>query len=226
MKIKDKNGEKYLKIPHEGKEITFQRIPLSGNYLDISEKLDRVDLKKPTSMEIASLINYIFKNQEKEDPNLVNFFNHPYYFREFTGNYCVSKSNEEINNGVFIEQNPKIIDRQILMNKKSLIKRLQNNDPLVKFVPFGFKIGKQTSKEFEKNPYAIAKYGKEGVQKLLEVASEFHIEGFKKEQLFVDMEDARLSGIEGSKERDCGQKINLFYGRGHGYVFLIIPKNK
>ena len=59
------------------------------------------------------------------------------------------------------------------MNKNSLIKRLKENDPLVKFVPFGFSIGKRNLFEFLKNRYIQERYGEEGADKITEFAS-FH----------------------------------------------------
>ncbi len=50
---------------------------------------------------------------------------------------------------------------------------MQENDSNVKFVPFGFKTGKQSIKELEENSYIIARYGKEGAEKIAEIASNY-----------------------------------------------------
>ena len=60
------------------------------------------------------------------------------------------------------------------MDKNSLIKRLKENDSNVKFVPFGYKIDSQNLFEFQKNPYIQARYGKEGAEKIAEVASKYN----------------------------------------------------
>ena len=70
-------------------------------------------------------------------------------------------------------QNLKFEKGKLVMDKNSLIKRLKENDSNVKFVPFGFKTGTQTSLELSKNPYIVARYGEEGTQKISEVASKY-----------------------------------------------------
>ena len=64
-------------------------------------------------------------------------------------------------------QNLKFENGKLVMDKNSLIKKLQSNDPLVKFVPFGYKNGEQNLIEFQKNPYIQARYGKEGAEKIV-----------------------------------------------------------
>jgi len=118
------------------------------------------------------------------------------WFWEFTGNLYLPKSNEEVNNGVILEHNPKIENGKLIMDKKSLIKRLQKNDSNVKFVPFGYKIGVQNLKELEKNPYITTRYGKEGAEKIAEVAS--HYKNNPKLWSFdsVDEEKTRMSALD------------------------------
>jgi hypothetical protein len=78
-----------------------------------------------------------------------------------------------VNNGVILEHNPTIINRRLVMDRNSLIERLKEGDENVIFVPFGFKTGEQKPKELEKNPYVIARYGKEGASKIAEVSDEY-----------------------------------------------------
>ena len=94
---------------------------------------------------------------------------------EATGNLYLPKSNEELNNGVILDLNPKSENGRLQMNKSSLIKRLQEGDGSVKFVPFGFKIREQTWQELEKNPYIQARYGEEGASKIAQIASKHRL---------------------------------------------------
>ena len=82
------------------------------------------------------------------------------WFWGFTGNRHVP------NEGVYIQDNPQIVDEEVLMNKKDLVKKLDANDPSVRFVPFGFKLGSQSALKLAKNPYVIGLAGEEGAGRI------------------------------------------------------------
>jgi hypothetical protein len=163
-------------IPHEGGNIAFQYPAFDRYYGNIAEGIDKEGLERPKSSETASLIYDAFQKPEGEYESKIIQILHELAFFEFTGNLYLPKSRrkEEVHNGIILETNPKITNGGMLnMDKQSLIKRLQNNDPLVKFVPFGYKVGEQTSSELIKNPYIVARYGEEGAQKIAEISSKF-----------------------------------------------------
>jgi len=167
-------GKTYLTgIPHEGNEITFQHPTFRGTYGNVAEQIDNDGLKRPNSEETASLVYDAFQNSKGEYESEIIKILKDRWFWEFTGNLYLPKSTEEISDGVILETNPKIVDGKLNMDKKSLIKRLQKNDPLVNFVPFGYKLGEQTEFELMKNPYIVARYGEEGAQKIVEIASKY-----------------------------------------------------
>ena len=98
---------------------------------------------------------------------------------------------------MILESNPRIENGRWDMNKKSLIKRLEENDHLVKFVPFGFKTGEQTSGELGKNSYVVARYGNEGAEKIAEVADKYKKKPFLYAFDSVDEEKVRMSALDG-----------------------------
>ena len=170
MKVKE--GKTSLTISHEGGELTFQYPAFSGTYGSVAEQIDKEGLKRPNSPETASLVYDAFQNKDgKYESEIIKILKENWFW-EFTGNLYLPKSNEE-KNGVILEHNPKIENGKLIMDKNSLIKRLKENDSQVKFVPFGFKIDSQNSFEFQKNPYIQARYGKEGAEKIAEVASKY-----------------------------------------------------
>ena len=179
MKIKE--GKSYLTVPHEGEKLSFQHPTFKGTFRSVAEQIDKAGLKRPRSAETASLVYDAFQNKDgKYESEIIGILKDNLFW-EFTGNLYLPKSNgpagvssgEEINNGVILEHNPKIENGKLIMDKNSLIKRLKENDSQVKFVPFGFKIDSQNSFEFQKNPYIQARYGKEGAEKIAEVASKY-----------------------------------------------------
>jgi len=156
-------------ILHEGKEIFFQCPAFRGAFGEVAKQINKAELNRPNSSETASLI---YETWKSEISSKIAFD----WLWEFTGNFYLPKSNEEINNGVILDldsQNLKFEKGKLVMDKNSLIKRLKENDALVKFVPFKYKIGEQSWRELEKNKYILARYGEEGTQKISEVASKY-----------------------------------------------------
>lgn len=165
-------GKSYLtEIPHEGKTISFQYPAFRGTYGDVAEQIDKDNLKRPTSSETASLVYDAFQNPEGEYESKIIKILRTEWLWEFTGNLYLPKGEGEIQNGVILDLNPKITDKRLNMNKKSLIKRLYEGDKSVKFVPFGYKTEDQSPFKLIKNPYVLARYGEEGAEKIAEIAS-------------------------------------------------------
>ena len=201
MKVKE--GKTSLTISHEGGKLTFQHPAFRGSYGDVAKQIDKADLKRPRSAETASLVYDAFQNKDgKYESEIIGILKDNWFW-EFTGNLYLPKSNgpagvssgEEINNGVILEHNPKIENGKLIMDKNSLIKRLKENDSQVKFVPFGFKIDSQNSFEFQKNPYIQARYGKEGAEKIAEVASKYKNKPSIWDFKSVDKEKVRMSAL-------------------------------
>ena len=106
------------------------------------------------------------------------------------------------------------------MNKNDLIKRLKENDSLVKFVPFGYKTGIQNLFEFQKNPYIIARYGKEGAEKIAEVASKYKNQPYIWSFGSVNEEKVRMSALD--RGWDFDYWLDVYggwdvYGVGHAF---------
>jgi len=191
-----KEGKTHLtEIPHEGSKIAFQHPSFRGDYGSVAEQIDEAGLRRPSSAKTASLVYDAFQNQDgKYESETIKILNDQWFW-EFTGNLYLPKSNQKINNGVILDLNPEIANRKLVMEKGSLIKRLKENDSSVKFVPFGYKIGKQNSFELMKNPYIVARYGEEGAEKIAEIASKYkenpHLWSFNS----VDEELVRMSAV-------------------------------
>src|SRR3989338_3514680 len=196
MKIKE--GKTYLTVPHEGGELSFQHPAFKETYGNVAEQIDKAGLKRPNSSETASLVYDAWQNpKEKYSSEIISILKNNWFW-EFTGNLYLPKSNEEINNGVILDldsQNLKFENEKLIMDKSSLIKRLKENDPLVKFVPFGYKTRGQTWQELEKNEYIINRYGEEGAEKIAEVALKYPHNPYLSIFKFVDEEKVRMSAL-------------------------------
>ena len=215
-------GKTYLTVPHEGRKLTFQHPAFRGTYGNVAEEIDKESLQRPNSAETASLVYDAFQNQEGEyESQIIKILNDKLFWWEFTGNLYLPKSSDEINNGVILENNPQIVNQKLNIDKSSLIKRLQDNDSSVKFVPFGYKIGEQNLIELQKNPYIIARYGEEGAQKIAEIASKYKFKPKLWSFDSVDEEKAGMSALDGGWV--LGGRLNVsgcsWSGNDGGYAF-------
>ena len=224
-----KIGKSYLtKIPHEGGELTFEYPAFKGTYADVANKIDKARLKRPSSAETASLVYKTWKApKEQYSSEIISILKNNWLW-EFTGNLYLPKSNEEINNGVILESNPAIENGKLVMDKNDLIKRLRESDPLVKFVPFGFKTEEQNLFEFQKNPYIVARYGKEGAEKIAEVASKYKNVPYLWNFNSVDEEKTRMSVLYDNW--DFGGRLdvggNFWVDGSRGHAFGVCPQEK
>jgi len=178
------NGKTCLVIPHEGK--TFEiKYPLfkgvyddqsTRTYADVAKQIDKAGLKRPNSTQVASLLYYASQNPNRKYGKEIISALRNYQFCEFTGNLQLLKSNEEISNGIILDsdsQNLKFDENgKLIMDKSSLIKRLQENDENVKFVPYDF-IKLDYPNGFKNNRYMKARYGEEGVEKMAELIRKY-----------------------------------------------------
>jgi hypothetical protein len=172
-------GKTYLRgIPHEGRQISFEYPAYRGHYSEVAGKIDDARLKRPSSAEIASLLKDAWKKPNGEYESKIINISINDWLLEFTGNLYIPKSNQEISGGLIIEHNPTIVNGRLTMDRDSLVKRLEENDSLVKFVTSDFKRGDLLPKDLEKNPYILARYGEEGASKIAKVSSMYRCKPF------------------------------------------------
>src|SRR3989344_8025904 len=219
------------KIPHEKGELSFQHPAFKGTYGNVAKAIDKVGLKRPNSFETASLVYNAFQNKDgKYESEIISILKNNWLW-EFTGNLYLPKSNEEISNGVILDldsQNLKFENGKLVMNKDSLIKRLKEKDPPVKFVSFGFKTKEQSSLELSENPYIVARYGEEGADKIAKVADKYsnkpHLWSFDS----VNEEKVRMSALHRGWDVDVRLIVGGCDGGGNfrGHAFGVCNSEK
>ena len=219
MEIKE--GRTIISVPHLEDKVSFVYPAFNGTYGKIADEIDKAGLKRPNSAETALLVDYFWKNPEEKYSSAIISILKKNWLWEFTGNLYLPKSNDEINNGVILENNPKIENGKLTMDKNSLVQRLKENDPLVKFVPFGYKTGSQSLIELGKNKYIIERYGKEGAEKIVEVASEYKNQPYIYSFNFVNKEETKMSALGNywSFYDGLGVGGNYWVGYDNGLAF-------
>ena len=221
--------KRYLTVPHEGGELSFQHAAFNGTYVDVAKQIDKAGLKRPNSPETASLVYDAFQNKDgKYESEIISILKNNWLW-EFTGNLYLPKSGEKINNGVILDldsQNLKFKNMKLIMNKNSLVQRLQSNDPLVKFVPFGYKTKIQSSLELSKNPYIVARYGEEGAEKIAKVASKYKNKPCIYSFDSVGEEKVRMSALYGIWGFDNKLDVDgeFWSGDNQGHAFGVCGK--
>ncbi len=143
-----------------------------GSQDQLARAIAFAGLRRPTSEDIADLVYEAFQNKAEEVSKVVIHLLGFNGWREFTGNLYLPRGQGDFQNGVIVEDNPKVTTKRLIMDKNSLAKRLLGGDPLVRFVPLGFKVGVLPKKGLGKHPYLIARYGEERADKMEQIVSQ------------------------------------------------------
>ena len=179
LRIKEvKEGRTELTVKHNGQDLTFIH-PAYGpdTYATVGRLIEENGLIRPTMAQTASLVHTVFDRYE----DIYDFaYDNEYainirkIMRKLEGLWAFTGSLYVPKKGVYVQDNPEIRDGIPFMDESELIRKLEANDPSVRFVPFNrFNIGKMTASKLLENEYLIALVGEEGSEKLAEVAGKF-----------------------------------------------------
>lgn len=216
LEVREENGIKLI-VSHLDKELIFN-CPAKGpdTYANVQKQITQDKLTPPTAAEIASLVHAAWQNpDEKYSKKIIELLRTNYLWC-FTGNLYVP------NKGVYVQDNPKVKDGKVSMNREDLEKRLESNDSSVRFVPFGFKIGEQSALKLVKNPWIIALVGEEGAEKLAEVSDKYKYKPYVWSFENVGKETAKVSELGSGWGWYCGRlRVGGFYfdDYRYGYAF-------
>ncbi|MBI2663705.1 hypothetical protein HYX15_04210 [Candidatus Woesearchaeota archaeon] len=153
-----------IDIPHNNSIITFVYDKrCQGAYSHATDFILRNKLKLPTMAETSSLVLQAFLSYEPEFIDIVNIMKNTYIWA-FTGILYAPK-------GVYFEDNPKMKDEMPYMKEDDIIKKLEKNDPSVRFVPYGYNTEYMSPSELERNPFILGLAGGEGAAKLAEIST-------------------------------------------------------
>ena|SRR3989344_1210506 len=184
-----------IEVPHRGDVITFiydKHGP--DTYSNVAESITNAGLDRPTMAETASFIHPAFQNDEKEFAEIKELMKSNGLWA-FTGSLYVP------NKGAYVQDNPEIRNSMPFMEESQLVRKLEEKDPSVRFVPFGFKTERMTSRELAKNPYVIALAGEEGAENLAQVADNYREEPYLWSFTSVDQPLTRVSALASGWER-------------------------
>lgn len=193
---------------HNREDLVFLH-PIYGpnTYANVGSEIERDGLYRPTMAETASLVHGAFNSDDDYSKDIKKIMRDNWLWG-FTGILYVP------NRGAYIQDDPELRNGMPYMEELELIKRLESGDSLVRYVPFGFKIGSQSSLELSKNPYVIGLVGKEGVEKLAEVADKHRAKPYLWSFESVDESLTRVSALDSYWSIGV-RRLNV-YGYIHG----------
>lgn len=214
--LRVEEGRTKLITTHNEKDLTFLH-PAYGpnNYANVGEEIERDGLATPTMAETASLVHGAFNSDDKYSKKIKDIMRKERLWA-FTGNLYI------LNKGVYVKDNPEIRDGMPFMEESELVKRLELDDPSVRFVKFGYEIGEMTPLKLGRNKYVIALAGEEGAEKLAEVANKHKYKPYLWSFKSVDQPLTRVSTLDsdwGLDDGRLGVDGNCFGDDRYGYAF-------
>ncbi len=168
--LKVRERQTHLIVPHEDTELTFiHQSKQKGNYVDVRNNLESQDLLMPTIAQTVSLIYSAFRGSDNKYSRKIIRLMRSTWLWGSTGILWTPK-------GVYIQDNPFIVNGEVAMNESALERNLKKG--IIRFVPYGFKLGKQSSLELSKNNFIKTLVGEQGADNLAEIADEYKREPY------------------------------------------------
>jgi hypothetical protein len=170
-----------LDVPHLRKILTFVLPPFAGSYEKVMEDINTLGLYLPTTAEVVSLVDIVHKNlSETHCADLFHKLLHG----------CLLTSTETLafSKGVLVYDN---IDGKMPLSRDGLLDLFSSGDKRVRLVSSGFpghNCKDMHTKEFLKNPYALAQLG----DKMNDIAERYSKTGYPK-RMFISSDVPTLS---------------------------------
>ncbi len=219
-KLKVKEGRTELTVNHDKEDLVFIHPYFGPNtYTNVKGLIEEAKLEKPTMSQTASLVNSAFNSDEKYSNEIKKLVKEKWLWA-FTGILYVPSE------GAYIQDIPKIKNGMPYMDKSDLVKKLEEKDSSVRFVPFGFQIESMKTSELAKNKFVQALASEEGADKLAEIADKFDKNPYLWSFKSVDELTTRVSALLSDWGSDRGLDVGgVIHGNGrYCYAFGYAPK--
>lgn len=186
--------------------------------------------RMPTMPELVSLVYASLENKDYDTAKNVIETLRNHWISGNTGIRYVPE-------GMYVQDNPNMENGRISMNQKTLERKLGkheekgvvfSDDKLVRFTPYDYKRGSQSSLELSKNPGVIALTGsEENAEKIARASKHYKVNPCFWVLSDVDSPQTRVAGL-GSGYRDVGGRLSVgadgFEGDDSGCSFGVLEK--
>jgi len=198
-------------LPDVGLSFNSERIgPL--NFNDLRNADYGFGFRMPTLQELVKLVYASFEHHDYMTSRIVK---KALKKNCLAGNTGILYTEE----GMYVQDNPRLIDKRISMDQKDLDKSLAyvknrvffSNDETVRFTRYGFKIESQTSLELSKNRGVIALVGnEENAEKIAKISRNFRVDPYFCALDNVDLPRVRVAGL--ASDGPCGRlDVDAYY---------------
>jgi len=209
-----------LSSDHSSGKLTFV-YPFTEceGYVQVAEQLSLKGLAGPTMEETANLVYSTFQNPEGRYSGEV--LSKLKYLSSWLWAFNGLLSTKS---GVYIQDDPKISDDgEVLMDQLELENKIKEGDTSVRFVPRGYKTGRQTSSELSKNTFVKALAGEEGAQKLAEIADKYPQDPYVGRPGSISLSGIEVCILEAyvsffSQKESLQISVDNGFGSGRGYA--------
>ena len=187
--LRIKEGRTELTTTHQGQDLTFVH-PSYGpdTYANVGSQIEQAGLIRPTMSQITSLAHTSCNSNDKYSKEIQKIMKDNWLWG-FTGTLYVP------NKGAYIQEDPQIRNGMPFMDESDLVRKLEANDPNVRFVPFGFKTEEMTPIQLANNDYVKALVGEEGAEKLAEISDKHRYKPYLYSFESVDEPLTRVSAL-------------------------------
>ncbi|MDO8460142.1 MAG: hypothetical protein Q7S74_03465 [Nanoarchaeota archaeon] len=208
--FKVEEGRTYITVPHLEKELRFiAPIHGPGNYKTVRDSIHSQGDIEPTIAETTSLVYAATQNKENKYASQILDTLRKGWFWGFNGVLYVPSE------GAFIQDRPDFNENGVIIDRNK-----------ARHIPFGYTVGEDNN--IEKNPFAIALAGEEGVGLLAKIAKDLkktpYIWALTKDD--VVSEQKRVASLS-----SVGSSLGL-YGSGsgvrdgYGYAFGVFSAGR
>lgn len=190
LQVRVREGKTELIAPYLKDKLMFVYPAYGPNtFANVKSEIEKSDLRYPTMAETVSLVYAAFQDKDnKYSEEIIDLLRKSWLW---ANNRILYVPNE----GAYIQDNPIIENGRFLMNKSDLVKKLESKDESVRFVPFGYKINEQSSRDLSKNKFVIGLAGDEGADKSAEVSEYYKLEPYLFSFNNVDYLTSRVAGL-------------------------------
>lgn len=202
----DYEVERILLKP-KGTNLTFVHPNYGPNtYANVKEQIEEDNLRPATMAETASLVHAAFNSDDRYSDEIRKIMKDRYLWA-YTGTLFVP------NKGAYVQDAPEIRNGMPYMDESKLVKKLDSNDPSVRFVPFGYQTESMSPLDLGRNPYVITLAGEEGAEKLAEVADKHERQPYLWSFKSVNQPETRVSALY--SDWGLGRRLYVDGGRGN-----------
>lgn len=184
-------GRTEIDISHRNRILTFMHSCIGqGTFAEVGERIDAKNLQRPTYSQIVSLVHAAWQNKDNKYAQEIN--------KRFRNNWLWGYNGILYlpGEGAYIEDQPEVINGKTPVDRSALIKILESQDKAVRFVSFGFKVGRQSARDLAKNAFVIGLADEEGAEKLAEIATDDSHEPFIHSYDNIDQETMSVPTLD------------------------------